>query len=199
MTSTCIPAVFEFDMPNRAIDCLLTQWEAPRLPHCDNHGCGDCCDRPPAPEGWKDCPDGFEPDWEARWCMLAEAYPVLFCTTPATIERLWNEAICIVGYNPCMCEATRKGMIEALLLHFFTIEVHLAQAHQAAMMAGGMKGFIKPVLPAVNSQGGSVRMSDAFYGLTVWGAKYLGLRDSLRRNITGAYFGKARRGTGIYA
>lgn len=190
----CVPPLFEIGVKHRPIDCFLDDWlQQPKTPHCANHSCDSHCSVPPEPpQGWKDCPDGFEPDWDARWCMLVDRYPVLKCLPPERLQDLWERALCVASLNHCVCPATGRAIIESLILHFWTIEAYVAEAWLTATAAGAIKGNIKQPVPAVNKSGGGVDGSSAYYGMTVWGAQYLALKSTLRADVTGVYFGSAK-------
>lgn len=153
-------------------------------PRC--HDDSECCNPPQPPPGWKDCPDGYEPDWCYRLDELKELYPQVFhCATARQLQRWWDKAMCLIPRNECNCNPELRR--EMLICHFAVVETKMAAAYETAAVAGAMRGKVHTVLPLVNARGGGINLADGFYLLSVYGVEYMSLRADDRRNVTGAY------------
>jgi hypothetical protein len=140
---------------------------------------------------WPYCPDGFEPNWCERLEILVSIHPMFACATAGQLEQWWNTIQCILGNGCWPCRATAEI---TLLQHYCMVELQFTKALETAWVAGAVRGTqsIRPIVSLSGGLSGSVDASLLHYTLTPFGLSFLALRETQRRNVTGAYSAIAR-------
>jgi hypothetical protein len=95
-----------------------------------------------------------------------------------------------------------------LLQHYAFVETKWLNAYDTALVAGAIRGTsaIRPVVSLSGGLSGAVNSAELHFTLSPFGLSYLALKQTQKRNVTGAYAAVARGGaklnlramTGVY-